>query len=302
MQTTAGAIPTIIDALPSRLQASVAKMPDPKQSGVQLQDLIFRAVARFFAFLVLAILLAIIASLAYGSLPAMQRFGLGFLIDSEWNPVTEQFGALVPIVGTLVTSCIALLIGVPVSFGIALFLTELSPPWLKRPLGTAIELLAAIPSIIYGMWGLFVLAPLFADHVQPWLINTIGAVPVIGALFKGPPQGIGVFTAGFVLAIMVIPFIASVMRDVFDVVPPVLRNPRTASVARPGWSGTSSCPIRGRDRRHHARPRPRAGQTMSPSHRQCPSAERVDSGAGQQHRVGVANSSPKPSATCTRRR
>jgi phosphate transport system permease protein len=144
-------------------------------------------------------------------------------VSSEWNPVTEKFGALVPIVGTLVTSFIALLIGVPVSFGIALFLTELSPPWLKRPLGTAIELLAAIPSIIYGMWGLFVLAPLFADHVQPWLISTLGMAPVIGALFKGPPQGIGVLTAGFVLAIMVIPFIAAVMRDVFDVVPPVLK-------------------------------------------------------------------------------
>jgi phosphate transport system permease protein len=130
---------------------------------------------------------------------------------------------LVPIVGTLATSAIALLIGVPVSFGIALFLTELSPTWLKRPLGTAIELLAAIPSIIYGMWGLFVLAPLFADHVQPWLIGTLGATPLIGALFKGPPQGIGVLTAGFVLAIMVIPFIASVMRDVFEIVPPVLK-------------------------------------------------------------------------------
>lgn len=223
MQTTAGVIPTIIDAPPSQAQVSVARMPDPKQSSVQLQDLIFRAVARFFAFLVLAILLGIIVSLVYGSLPAMQKFGFRFLVDSEWNPVTERFGALVPIVGTLVTSGIALLIGVPVSFGIALFLTELSPPWLKRPLGTAVELLAAIPSIIYGMWGLFVLAPLFADYVQPWLIKTIGAAPLIGALFKGPPQGIGVFTAGFVLAIMVIPFIASVMRDVFEVVPPVLK-------------------------------------------------------------------------------
>lgn len=223
MQTTAGVIPTIIDAPPSQAQVSVARMPDPKQSSVQLQDLIFRAVARFFAFLVLAILLGIIVSLVYGSLPAMQKFGFRFLVDSEWNPVTEKFGALVPIVGTLVTSGIALLIGVPVSFGIALFLTELAPPWLKRPLGTAVELLAAIPSIIYGMWGLFVLAPLFADYVQPWLIKTIGAAPLIGALFKGPPQGIGVFTAGFVLAIMVIPFIASVMRDVFEVVPPVLK-------------------------------------------------------------------------------
>jgi phosphate transport system permease protein len=223
MEATAGTIPTIIDALPPRTQVSVAQMPDPKQKSVQLQDLFFRAVARFFAFFVLAILLGIIVSLIYGSWPAMQKFGFGFLVDSEWNPVSERFGALVPIVGTLVTSLIALLIGVPVSFGIALFLTELSPAWLKRPLGTAIELLAAIPSIIYGMWGLFVLAPLFADYLQPWLINTLGAAPVIGALFKGPPQGIGVFTAGFVLAIMVIPFIAAVMRDVFEIVPPVLK-------------------------------------------------------------------------------
>ena len=223
MQANAATLPTIIDALPPRAQVSVAKMPDPKQKSVQLQDLLFRIVARFFAFSVLAILLGIIVSLVYGSLPAMHKFGFGFLIDSDWNPVTEKFGALVPIVGTLVTSFIALLFGVPVSFGIALFLTELSPLWLKRPLGTAIELLAAIPSIIYGMWGLFVLAPLFADYVQPWLINTLGATPMVGALFKGPPQGIGVFTAGFVLAIMVIPFIASVMRDVFEIVPPVLK-------------------------------------------------------------------------------
>src|SRR6266581_548463 len=221
MQPNAATLPTIIDALPPR--AHVAKMPDPKQKSVQLQDLLFRALSRCFAFLVLAILLGIIVSLVRGSLPAIAKFGFGFLVSSEWNPVTEEFGALVPIVGTLVTSFIALLIGVPVSFGIALFLTELSPPWLKRPLGTAIELLAAIPSIIYGMWGLFVLAPLFADYLQPWLINTLGATPAIGVLFKGPPQGIGVFTAGFVLAIMVIPFIASVMRDVFEIVPPVLK-------------------------------------------------------------------------------
>jgi phosphate transport system permease protein len=223
MQSTAGALPTRIEVPPRPARAGVAKMPDPKQKDVQLQDLVFRAVTRFFAFLVLAILVGIIVSLVIGSLPAIRQFGFGFLVDSEWNPVTEKFGALVPIIGTLVTSLIALLIGVPVSFGIALFLTELSPPWLKRPLGTAIELLAAIPSIIYGMWGLFVLAPLFADYVQPWLIDSLGAVPLIGALFKGPPQGIGVFTAGFVLAIMVIPFIASVTRDVFEIVPPVLK-------------------------------------------------------------------------------
>ena len=223
MPGTAATLPSIIDALPPRAEASVAKMPDPHQKSVRFQDLLFRAVTRFFAFAVLLILGGIIVSLVYGSLPAIQRFGLGFLVSSEWNPVKERFGALVPIVGTLVTSAIALLIGVPVSFGIALFLTELSPPWLKRPLGTAVELLAAIPSIIYGMWGLFVLAPLFSEYVQPWLIKSIGAAPLVGALFKGPPQGIGVLTAGFVLAIMVIPFIASVMRDVFDVVPPVLK-------------------------------------------------------------------------------
>ena len=223
MVTSADALPFIIDAQASESAASVGKMPDPKQKNLQLQDLVFRWIARGFAFFVLAILLGIIASLIYGSWPAIVKFGPAFLVSTDWNPVTERFGALVPIVGTLVTSAIALLIGVPVSFGIALFLTELSPRWLKRPLGTAVELLAAIPSIIYGMWGLFVLAPLFADHVQPWLIGALGPLPAIGALFKGPPQGIGVLTAGFVLAIMVIPFIAAVMRDVFDVVPPVLK-------------------------------------------------------------------------------
>ncbi len=219
---TAAGIPTIIDALP-REAVSVAKMPDPHPNSVTLQDLLFRWLTRFFASLVLLVLVGIIASLVYGSLPAMHRFGLSFVVSSEWNPVTEKFGALVPIIGTLVTSAIALVIGVPVSFGIALFLTELSPPWLKRPLGTAVELLAAIPSIIYGMWGLFVLAPLFGDYVQPFLSKTFGAAPVVGALFRGPPQGIGVLTAGFVLAIMVIPFIAAVMRDVFEVVPAVLK-------------------------------------------------------------------------------
>jgi phosphate transport system permease protein len=223
LATPADAIPGMIAPVPREAKVGLARMPDPKQTKIQLQDLVFRSVARFFAFLVLAMLLGILASLIFGSLPSIQKFGFGFLVSSEWNPVTEQFGALVPIVGTLVTSAIALLIGVPISFGIALFLTELSPNWLKRPLGTAIELLAAIPSIIYGMWGLFVLAPLFADYVQPFLIGTLGTLPVIGVLFKGPPQGIGVLTAGFVLAIMVIPFISAVMRDVFEIVPPVLK-------------------------------------------------------------------------------
>src|SRR4029079_7978011 len=217
-------IPATIASLPRAASAAASRMPKPKQrTSTRFQDVLFRWFTRSFAFLVLAILLGIIASLIYGSLPAMQKFGFGFLISAEWNPVTEKFGALVPIVGTLVTSLIALLVGVPVSFGIALFLTEMSPLWLKRPLGTAIELLAAIPSIIYGMWGLFVLAPLFADYLQPWLISNVGAVPLIGELVKGPPQGIGLLTAWFVLAIMVIPFIASVMRDVFEIVPPVLK-------------------------------------------------------------------------------
>ncbi len=162
---------------------------------------------------------AIIISLIAGSLPAIKAFGLGFIVSQAWNPVTQRFGALAAIFGTLVTSAIAMLIAVPVSFGIALFLSELSPAWLKRPLGTAIELLAAIPSIIYGMWGLFVFAPFFADNVQPWIKAHFGPIPYIGALFQGPPMGIGIFTAGLILSIMVIPFIASVMRDVFDQVP-----------------------------------------------------------------------------------
>ena len=186
-------------------------------------DQLFHHATRLFAFLVLVLLAGILISLSVGSLLSMRTFGFGFFVSAEWNPVTEQFGALVPIVGTLTTSAIALLIGIPVSFGIALFLTELSPKWLRRPLGTAIELLAAIPSIIYGMWGLFVFAPVFASHVQPFLKSTLGSAPVIGTLFQGPPMGIGVLTAGIILAIMVIPFIASVTRDVFEIVPPVLK-------------------------------------------------------------------------------
>lgn len=186
-------------------------------------DLLFRNTTGFFAFLVLLLLLGIITSLAWGGWLSIKTFGFGFFTSAAWNPVTGEFGAVVPIYGTLITSFIALLIGVPVSFGIALFLTELSPGWLRRPLGIAIELLAGIPSIIYGMWGLFVFAPIFADHVQPWLIANFGTLPVIGFLFKGAPQGIGVLTAGIILSIMIIPFIASVMRDVFELVPLLLK-------------------------------------------------------------------------------
>jgi phosphate transport system permease protein len=153
----------------------------------------------------------------------LQHFGFGFLFADVWNPVKEQFGAVAPIYGTLVTSAIAMLIGIPVAFGVALFITELCPRWLKRPLATMIELLAAIPSIIYGIWGLFVLAPFVQEHIEPLLIGTLGAIPGFGRLFAGPPLGIGVLTAGFILAIMVLPYISSIMRDVFETVPPILK-------------------------------------------------------------------------------
>ncbi len=188
-----------------------------------LFDALFRNVSRLAAFSVLAMLAAILFSLLVGSMPAIHAFGFGFLTNPDWDPVNDKFGALIPIVGTLVTSGIALFIAIPVSFGIALFLTELSPRILRRPLGVAVELLAGIPSIIYGMWGLFVFAPLFADHVEPWLNDNIGPLPYIGPFFSGPPMGIGILTASIILAIMVIPFIASVMRDVFDVVPTMLK-------------------------------------------------------------------------------
>ena len=186
-------------------------------------DAIFFQVTRFFAIFTLVTLIGIIISLVVGAWPSIQKFGLSFLWTSEWNPPAEKFGALVPIYGTLVTSIIALIIAVPVSFGIALFLTELSPGWLRRPLGTAIELLAAIPSIVYGMWGLLVFAPLFAKYAQPALAGTVGQLPLIGKLFSGPPLGIGLLTAGVILAIMIIPFIAAVMRDVFEVTPAILK-------------------------------------------------------------------------------
>jgi phosphate transport system permease protein len=188
-----------------------------------LMDALFRNLTRFFALAVFSLLAAILVSLVYGSSLSLQKFGPGFLFRDEWNPVTEEFGALVPIVGTLVTSFIALAIAIPVSFGIAMFLTELSPVWLRRPLGTAIEMLAAIPSIIYGMWGLFVFAPIFQTHVQPLISKTLGVIPGIGLLFSGPPMGIGMLTAGIILAVMVIPFITAVMRDVFELVPAMLK-------------------------------------------------------------------------------
>ncbi|HHU95421.1 MAG TPA: phosphate ABC transporter permease subunit PstC [Alcaligenaceae bacterium] len=188
-----------------------------------LLDVLFKNVTRIFAFLVFVLLAAIMASLIYGSSESISAHGLAFLWTNDWDPVNNRYGALVPIVGTLLTSIIALVIAVPVSFGIAMFLTELSPVWLRRPLGTAIEMLAAIPSIIYGMWGLFVFVPLFQEYVQPGIIDLFENVPVLNAIFAGPPFGIGVFTAGLILSIMIIPFITAVMRDVFELVPPLLK-------------------------------------------------------------------------------
>jgi len=186
-------------------------------------DPAFKGLTLAFAVLVLVVLAGVLVSLVLGAMPALQHFGFNFLVTEAWNPVTEKFGALAPVYGTLVTSAIAMLIGIPVAFGVALFITELCPSWLKRPLSMMIELLAAIPSIIYGIWGLFVLAPFVQEHIEPALIDTLGAVPGIGLLFQGPPLGIGVLTAGFILAIMVLPFISAVMRDVFETVPAVLR-------------------------------------------------------------------------------
>jgi len=202
---------------------------DPRHAaGQRLRERAFRAATFVAAVLVLLLLGGVALSLLIGSWPAFSHFKLSFLTREVWNPVTDQYGALAPVYGTLVTSLLALLLAVPVSFGIAIFLTELAPVWLKRPVGVAIELLAAVPSIIYGIWGLFVLAPVLQRHVQPWLIDTLGPLPLVGRLFQGPPFGIGILTAGFVLAVMVIPFISAVMRDVFETVPDVLKESRYA--------------------------------------------------------------------------
>jgi len=189
----------------------------------RFRETLFRGATLLAALLVLTLLGGVALTLLKGSWPAFSHFKLGFLTREIWNPVTDEFGALAPVYGTLVTSLLAMVIAIPISFGIAIFLTELSPNWLKRPVGVAVELLAAVPSIIFGIWGLFVLAPLLQRHVQPWLIEWLGPLPVIGKLFQGPPFGIGVLTASIVLAIMVLPFISAVMRDVFETVPDVLK-------------------------------------------------------------------------------
>jgi len=204
---------------------SVAEAPDRARVLAKLRqgDNIFRLVTRGAALAVLVILGGVIVSLIVGSIPALRAFGLEFPFSQSWNPVTEKFGALAPIYGTLVTSFIAMLIAVPIGLMVAFFLTELCPMILRRPIAIAIELLAGIPSIIYGIWGLFVFAPFMQDHVQPLLIALFGNIPVFSSLFAGPPYGIGVLTSALILAIMVLPFITSISRDVFEAVPPVLK-------------------------------------------------------------------------------
>ena len=189
----------------------------------QRHDLWFRRTVRGAAMLVLILLASIAGSTLWGGSEAFRTFGLDFLTSTDWDAVAGKFGAVVPVYGTLVTSLLALLIAVPVSFGIAIFLTEVAPPWLRMPIASAIELLAGIPSIIYGMWGLFVFAPFMAEHLAPWINDNLGAIPGVGALFQGPPLGIGTLTAGIVLAIMIIPFITSVMNEVFRTVPVALK-------------------------------------------------------------------------------
>ncbi len=186
-------------------------------------DASFRWMTQAAAFLVLALLVGVTISLFIGALPALRAFGLDFLVSDAWSPPKEHFGAAAAIYGTLVTSIIAMLIGVPVGLGVAVFLTELCPPVLRRPIGVAIELLAGIPSIIYGIWGVYYFRPFMQDYLQPLLINTLGRVPGIGALFEGPPLGYGLLTAGLVLAVMILPFVTAIARDVFETVPPVLK-------------------------------------------------------------------------------
>lgn len=221
MTATLPATPTLHDAKMDRTDPAGA--PPPARRASPWADRLFSLLAHGAAWLTLALLAGIIVSLVIGAGPAIREYGLSFLWRTEWDPVQNQYGGLVMIYGTLMTSFIALLIAVPVSFGIALFLTELSPAWLKRPLGTAIELLAAVPSIVYGMWGLLVFGPILSTYVQQPLQAAFTGVPVLGALVSGPPVGIGILSAGIILAIMVIPFIASVMRDVFEVTPALLK-------------------------------------------------------------------------------
>jgi phosphate transport system permease protein len=204
------------------LQQTVA-LSGAGRRGTSIGDPIFAGLARASGILVLALLGTLILSLFIGGLPAFRQFGAGFLVSTTWDPVHQVFGAGVSVYGTLLTSVLALIFAVPLAFGVAFYLTELAPSWLRRPVGTAIELLAAVPSIIYGMWGFFVIVPIMSQYIEPSIIDTFDGIPVLQDLFAGPPFGTGLFTAAMVLAVMVIPFIAATMRDVFDTVPPVYK-------------------------------------------------------------------------------
>ena len=205
------------------ITAPVGATPVPKRSSNSVGDSIFEWMCRIAGVFVLILLGAIVIELFLGALPAFQQFGLSFVWTELWDPVAEQYGALVPVYGTILTAIMALVLAVPIAFGIAFFLTELAPEWLRRPVGTAVELLAAVPSIIYGMWGFFVIVPIMAQTVQPAIIDTLGELPGIGFLFAGPPFGTGLFTAALILAVMIIPFVAATMRDVFGTVPAVFK-------------------------------------------------------------------------------
>ncbi|HME26272.1 MAG TPA: phosphate ABC transporter permease subunit PstC [Acetobacteraceae bacterium] len=207
------------------MQQALAASPTtaaPRRT-VHIGDAVFAGLARFSGGFVLVLLGAIIVVLFYGGFAAFVQFGPLFLVTASWDPVKEVFGAAVPVYGTIVTSILALLFAVPVSFGIAFYLTELAPVWARRPIGTAIELLAAVPSIIYGMWGFFVIVPVMAQYIQPPVIDALDGIPVLEDLFAGPPFGTGILTASLILAVMIIPFIAATMRDVFETVPPVFK-------------------------------------------------------------------------------
>jgi phosphate transport system permease protein len=204
-------------------QAVAASAPSVAERKFRPGDAIFALIARASGIFVLLLLGSLILSLFIGGLPAFRHFGASFLISASWDPVKEVFGAGVSIYGTVMTSILAMVLAVPLAFGIAFYLTELAPAWLKRPVGTAVELLAAVPSIIYGMWGFFVIVPLMSQYVEPTLINTFDGIPVLEDIFAGPPFGTGIFTAALILTVMVVPFIAATMRDVFETVPPVFK-------------------------------------------------------------------------------
>jgi phosphate transport system permease protein len=212
---------------PLPMNSLSAELPSPSMVAVakrqHLQDVFFHRLTQFFSLLVLIALVGIIASLLYNAWPTFAKFGAHFLWYVEWDIINDEFGAAISIVGTLLSAGIAMVLAVPLAFGIAVFLTETCPVWLRRPLGTAVELLAAVPSIIYGMFGLFVFAPVFADYLQVPLQSVLGGMPLVGWLFGGATNGLGIMAAGIILAFMVLPFVAAVMRDVFEITPPILR-------------------------------------------------------------------------------